>query len=195
MVCSDDLLDAFAKDAPAPLVETRARSGAALQSGIVASVLLRAGPLNRDATRSSSQPRVQCLCTEFGSSIPGFSADSLILSNMTENNVDRETCIWTYWVRPDAEDDFVRLLAQHWPTLNRLGFVTDDPPIVFRSAEDPPVYVEIMTWEVEGMRPAHDHPDVIPIWERFKPLVEDRAEQRNVVGMSFPFFRRATLSR
>jgi len=52
-----------------------------------------------------------------------------------------------------------------------------------------------MTGEVEGMRPAHDHPDVIPIWEGFKPLVEDRAEQRNVAGMSFPFFRRATLPR
>ena len=125
----------------------------------------------------------------------GFSAYSLILSNMTENNAERETCIWTYWVRPNAEDVFRRLLAQHWPTLNRLGFVTDDPPIVFRSTEDPPVYVEIMTWEVEGMRPAHDHPDVIPIWEGFKPLVEDRAEQGNVAGMSFPFFRCATLTR
>lgn len=108
---------------------------------------------------------------------------------MTENNYERETCIWTYWVRPEAEAAFQDLMFRHWPTLNRLGFVTDDAPILLRSTEDPPVYVEIMTWESEGMRPAHDHPDVISIWEAFKPLVEDRTEDRNVVGMTFPFFR------
>lgn len=108
---------------------------------------------------------------------------------MTENNTAPETCIWTYWVRPEAEDDFVAVLARNWPTLNRLGFVTDDPPLVFRSTEDPPVYVEIMTWEAEGMRPAHEHPDVIPIWEAMKPHVEERREHHNVAGMSFPFYR------
>jgi hypothetical protein len=112
---------------------------------------------------------------------------------MTDNNTDRETCIWTYWVRPEAEDEFRPLLASHWPTLNRLGFVTDDPPLVFRSSQEPPVYVEIMTWEAGGMRPAHEHPDVIEIWEASKRLVEDRAESRNVPGMSFPFYRRVEL--
>jgi hypothetical protein len=28
---------------------------------------------------------------------------------------------------------------------------------------------------------------VIPIWEGFKRLVENRVEQRNVAGMTFPF--------
>ena len=77
--------------------------------------------------------------------------------------------------------------VRHWPTLHRLGFVTDDPLVMFRSTDDPPVYVEIMTWEAEGMRPAHDHPDVIPIWEAFKAWIEERSEQRNVAGMSFQF--------
>ena len=113
---------------------------------------------------------------------------------MTDNNLDREVCVWTYWVRPDREDEFRTLLARNWPTLHRLGFVTDDPPLVLRSSEDPPVYVEIMTWEAEGMRPAHDHPDVIPIWEGFKPLVEERQDNRNVPGMTFPFFRPALLA-
>jgi len=101
--------------------------------------------------------------------------------------------VWTYWVRPEAESEFVTLLNRHWPTLNRLGFVTDDRPVVYRSAEDPPVYVEIMTWEAAGMSPAHEHPDVIPIWERMKSLVEEREERNNVPGMSFPFYRRVDL--
>jgi len=110
------------------------------------------------------------------------------------NNEGQETCIWTYQVRQDAESEFVGLLKQNWPTLNKLGFVTDDSPVVFRSSEDPPVYVEIMTWEAGGMRPAHDHPDVIPIWEKMKALVEERAEHHNVPGMSFPFYKRVELA-
>ena len=51
-----------------------------------------------------------------------------------------------------------------------------------------------MTWEAAGMRPAHDHPDVIPIWEKMKALVEERAEDRNVPGMSFPLYQRVDLS-
>jgi hypothetical protein len=112
---------------------------------------------------------------------------------MTENNDHRETCIWTYWVRPGQEEKFRALLARNWPTLRRLGFVAGDPAVVYRSCEDPPVYVEIMTWEAGGMRPAHEHPDVIPIWEGIKPLVEERAGQHNVPGMSFPFYRHAEL--
>lgn len=113
---------------------------------------------------------------------------------MTENNTAAEACIWTYWVRPEAEDAFVKLLRKNWPTLRRLGFVSDEPPLVFRSSDDPPVYVQIMTWEPEGMRPAHNHPDVIPIWEGMKRLVEERAEAHNVPGMAFPFFHRVDLA-
>jgi hypothetical protein len=112
---------------------------------------------------------------------------------MTENNLEPEICVWTYWVRPECEDEFRSVLSRNWPTLHQLGFVTSEPPTILRSSEDPPVYVEIMTWEPEGMRPAHDHPDVIPIWEALKRLVEDRQEHRNVAGMSFPFYQPASL--
>jgi hypothetical protein len=109
---------------------------------------------------------------------------------MANNNAERETCVWTYHVRPEAEEEFTALLAKHWPALRRLEFVVDEPPMVLRSSTEPPVYVEMMTWEVGGMRPAHEHPDVIPIWEGFKALVEEREEQQPVPGMSFPFYRR-----
>jgi hypothetical protein len=113
---------------------------------------------------------------------------------MTDNNAEREVCVWTYCVRPEAEEQFRVLLARHWPVLNRLGFVTDDPPLILRSSDDPPVYVEIMTWEAGGMRPAHEHPDVIEIWEAQKRLVEERGEQHPVPGMSFPFYRHVSLA-
>jgi hypothetical protein len=112
---------------------------------------------------------------------------------MTNNHDEREICVWTYSVRPEVEEEFRALLATHWPTLRRLEFVTDEPPIVLRSGDEPPVYVEIVTWEAGGMRPAHEHPDVIPIWERFKALVEERQENHPVPGMSFPFYRRVDL--
>ena len=50
-----------------------------------------------------------------------------------------------------------------------------------------------MTWEAAGMQPAHDHPDVIALWEPMKRLVEERVEQHNVPGMSFPFSRQVEL--
>jgi len=101
---------------------------------------------------------------------------------------------WTYQVRPEAEETFLGIARTHWTTLNALGFVTDDAPLLLRSAEEPPVYVEIMTWEAGGMRPAHDHPDVIPIWEGLKGTVEARSEQHNVPGMRFPFYRRVVFA-
>jgi hypothetical protein len=112
---------------------------------------------------------------------------------MTNNNEIREVCIWTYQVRAEAEKRFRPLLARHWPTLNRLGFVTDDPPVVFRSSDDPPVYVEIIAWEAAGMRPAHEHPDVIEIWELMKSMVEQRVQHHPVPGMSFPFYQKVDL--
>lgn len=52
---------------------------------------------------------------------------------MTNENETREVCIWTYQVRADAENRFLALLDRHWPTLERLGFVTHDKPMVSRS--------------------------------------------------------------
>jgi hypothetical protein len=102
---------------------------------------------------------------------------------------DVEICIWTYYVKPEKEDAFRTVLEQNWPTLRRLEFVTDDPPQVLRSTDDPPVYVEIVNWRRGATVPAHLHPDVIPIWETMKTLVEERPEQIDVPGMRYPLFR------
>jgi hypothetical protein len=85
----------------------------------------------------------------------------------------KETVICTYRARADAEDEFLVLLRRHWGTLHDLGFVTDDRPLVFRAASEP-TYVEIFTWVEGGFGQAHEHPDVLAIWEPMEPLLEER---------------------
>jgi hypothetical protein len=83
--------------------------------------------------------------------------------------------ICTYRVRADAEQEFVTLLSRHWPTLRSLGFVTGDDPLVLRGDDDGgPTYVEIFTWVENGFELAHEHPDVLAIWEPMDPLLEAR---------------------
>jgi hypothetical protein len=84
-----------------------------------------------------------------------------------------ETVICTYRARADAEVELRQLLARHWSTLHELGFVTDDGSTVLRRTDEP-TYVEIFTWVEGGFEHAHEHPDVLAIWEPMEPLLEDR---------------------
>ena len=85
-----------------------------------------------------------------------------------------ETVVCTYRVRPDAEERFAGLLRTHWRTLHGLGFVTGEPPLVLRGTDGGLTYVEIFTWVEGGFGVAHEHPDVLMIWEAMDPLLEDR---------------------
>jgi hypothetical protein len=85
----------------------------------------------------------------------------------------KETVICTYRVRSDAEAAFRELLAEHWTTLRELGFVTEERSVVLRDVEEP-TYVEIFTWVDGGFGRAHEHPDVLELWERMDPLLEER---------------------
>lgn len=102
----------------------------------------------------------------------------------------QETVICTYRVRPPDEDRFTGLLARHWTTLHALGFVTDDAPQVFRGTDGGLTYVEIFTWVDGGFEQAHEHPDVIAIWEPMEPLLEDRDSRPR---WEFPHFARVAL--
>jgi hypothetical protein len=88
----------------------------------------------------------------------------------------KETVVCTYRVRADAESEFRRLLARHWRILHELGFVTDEESRVLRSVDEP-TYVEIFTWVEGGFELAHEHPDVLAIWEPMEPLLEERHGQ------------------
>lgn len=88
------------------------------------------------------------------------------------------TVVATYRVRADREHEFRALLARHHPTLVRLGLATEAPPTVYRGVEDGggPIYFEIFAWvDAEAPGVAHEHPDVMAIWEPMGRLVEDRA--------------------
>jgi hypothetical protein len=103
----------------------------------------------------------------------------------------KETVICTYRVRADAEDSFRELLGRHWRTLHGLGFVTDDAALVFRGTDGGLTYVEIFTWVEGGFAQAHEHPDVLAIWEPMDPLLEDRD---GLPRWEFPHFEQVTLT-
>jgi hypothetical protein len=102
----------------------------------------------------------------------------------------KETVICTYRVRPGAEAEFEGLLGRHWRTLHELGFVTDEEALVFRSREGAPDYAEIFTWVEGGFARAHEHPDVLAIWEPMEPLLEERDGRPR---WEFPHFTRVSL--
>ena len=102
-----------------------------------------------------------------------------------------ETVICSYRVKQGAVGEFELLLARHWPTLHRLGFVTDEPARVYRSLGDAsPTFVEVFTWRDGAFKEAHEHPDVVAIWEPMDPLCEDRDGRP---GMEFPHFERLAM--
>lgn len=94
----------------------------------------------------------------------------LIISGMT-----KEIVICTYRVDPAKEGEFRSILSSHWPTLRQLELVTDRVPQHFRSLDgDRPTYVEIFEWTEGGVDIAHEHPDVIAIWEPLEAACESR---------------------
>jgi len=103
----------------------------------------------------------------------------------------KETVICTYRVRPEEETRFLELLRRHWRMLHDLGFVTDEESLVFRGLDGGLTYVEIFTWVEGGFGQAHEHPDVLAIWEPMEPLLEERDGRPR---WEFPHFERVSLS-
>jgi hypothetical protein len=110
---------------------------------------------------------------------------------MANSEAHEETVFCTYRVQADQEEQFTELLARHWRTLRELEFVTAEESLVFRSLEDDaPTYVEIFTWVEGGFAQAHDHPEVLEIWEAMDPLLEERDGQPR---WQFPHYQRVSL--
>jgi hypothetical protein len=90
-----------------------------------------------------------------------------------------------YRVAPGNETAFEKLLKDHWPTLHRLGLVTDEPSEHFKGEdqEGGPLYIEIFAWLDGAASRAHEHPEVMAIWEPMDQLCERRHGKPN---MEFP---------
>lgn len=104
-----------------------------------------------------------------------------------------ETVIATYRVQPARLDAFLGLVREHYPTLRRLGLVTDDPPVVYRGEErgGGPIVFEIFTWkDGDAAGVAHHTPEVARVWEAMGTMVEDRPTGEK---LSFPHVERVDL--
>lgn len=109
---------------------------------------------------------------------------------------DPVTVICKFVVKPGKEAEMRALLAEHWPTLHRLGMTTDEPALTFQGVPAPPekershgastnVFVEIFSWK-DARQPdlAHQSPEVMKVWEPMGALCEH---------MEFPHFAKVTL--
>ena len=96
-----------------------------------------------------------------------------------------ETVICHYRVTAGNESGFEDLLRAHWPTLRRLGLVTDSPAVHYKGEEraGQPIYFELFDWHDGASERAHEHPEVMAIWEPMDQLCESRDGKPN---MEFP---------
>ena len=100
------------------------------------------------------------------------------------------SCMCMYQTRAGQEQEFEKLVRTHWPTLNKLELVTDQPAEVFQGRNDDgsSFFVEIFTWKDEATPgSAHELAEVMAIWEPMGKLCEDRAGRP---AMEFPVVER-----
>jgi hypothetical protein len=103
------------------------------------------------------------------------------------------TALCLYRVRTGREGEFTALLRRHWPTLRELGLVSADPARHWQGAEHEgaPLFVEMFEWADESAAgAAHEHPEVMAIWEPMDELTEARGGKPN---MEFPHVRALAL--
>jgi hypothetical protein len=83
----------------------------------------------------------------------------------------------SYHPKKRKEKELLPLLRKHWPTLNRLGLVTGQKPLIWRATEhrtNRSYYVELFQWkDGSSSAVAHQSPEVMAVWERMGPVLED----------------------
>src|SRR5262245_47738868 len=88
---------------------------------------------------------------------------------MSETTKTSNITLCRYWVKPEKEPQFKKLLERHWPVFRELGLVADQPPhLVFRGqTKDGRIfYVETFPWKDQAaVERAHSLPEVASVWE------------------------------
>jgi len=88
---------------------------------------------------------------------------------MSANDKQSSITLCRYWVKPEKEEQFRKLLERHWPTFSKLGLVAEKPPhLIFRGQDKDGriFYTEIFPWkDGEAAGRAHSLPEVAAIWE------------------------------
>jgi hypothetical protein len=95
--------------------------------------------------------------------------------------------VCSYRVRAGSEQPFVELLKAHWPTLFKLELVHEQPRMLLRrrDSETTSCFIEIFAWKDKGFEIAHQHPEVLALWEPMEQLCEARNGQPAV---EFPHY-------
>lgn len=78
------------------------------------------------------------------------------------------TVLGIYRIADGKEQEFRRILAQHWPTLDRAGLVSSEPSKVFRGGgkDGKTCFIEILQWkDAKAPDVAHQTPEVMAVWE------------------------------
>lgn len=96
---------------------------------------------------------------------------------MSGNTKTPVVAMCTYRIKSGKEEEFVRHLRRHWPTLRDLELVENSQPAIFRGTDDSgnTYFVEILTWK-DGDMPnrAHELPAVMAVWEPMGMCCEAR---------------------
>jgi len=113
---------------------------------------------------------------------------------MADNFPTGELTFGTYYVRDGAGAEFESVLPESWAALRRLGFIEEEAPVLYRSVSAPTRYLEVTRWLPGVMGPAHEHPDLIPIWTKLASLVEPHTPAPVDRGLVFDEFVPVALS-
>jgi SAM-dependent methyltransferase len=95
------------------------------------------------------------------------------------------TVLCTYLPKREKVGLLRELLREHWPTLRRNGFVTDEPPLIYQGEDaSGPFFVEIVTWVDPGASSrAYWCDDVNAIWSQLFEHTEPRGSRP---GIEYP---------
>jgi hypothetical protein len=84
--------------------------------------------------------------------------------------------VCTYRVKAGREKEFVELLKRHWPALRKLGLVHEQPRLALHGhdTDKTSCFVEVFAWKDRGFQLAHQHPEVLALWEPMEQMCEAR---------------------
>ena len=89
-----------------------------------------------------------------------------------------ETVHVTYHVQAGKQDEFLKVLGEHFPACRKDGLVLEQPHLILAGKEEggKPVVVEILSWRDEDAPDSvkEKHPEIAAIWARLNALVEKR---------------------
>ena len=87
------------------------------------------------------------------------------------------TMLVTYRPKQGKEEELLALVRRHWPALQEVGLVTQDPARIWRATDKRSgevSIVEMFQWkDADASGIAHRTPKVMAIWDPMGPILEE----------------------